>query len=148
MAVSIITMSGIRRRTKTMSLHRAISFAKALEANPRLKLREILVGKETNGAYVEFVPEDPRSIARLVKEEKRRRELKARTKLAAYRWRKVGKCAYECVTPRGNQYTQFLDVPKCTCPDFPRISGIGGICKHLIYAQMLEDRKRGVSWKS
>jgi hypothetical protein len=89
---------------------------------------------------VEYTPARAESTIKLFLEQRDRREHRAQDISRTYKWRRIGRLAWQCTKPDGTIYTQRLDTRHCTCPDWPRISSVGGTCKHFICAEIAEER--------
>jgi len=144
MATTSIEDGRIIRRTKAMKSAHALAFAKALESNPNRPAQDItVVPCGNNRARVEFTPTRAETMERHFREQMEAREKRAQD-VRHYKWRRIGRRAWHCQGPEPHQqYTVFLSpvggrMPHCTCPDWTRISSIGGKCKHFICAEEAE----------
>jgi len=145
MATTIISDGQIKRRTKLISQTQAAAFARLLERNPRQSVAGIAVVPDGKRARVEYIPTCANTVYKLFAELQIAREQRAVEQVRHYRWRRFGRKAWTCRGPQGQQYSVVLEKvgnepAYCTCPDWPRISSVGGKCKHFICAEEAEAR--------
>ena len=145
MATTVIDKGQVKRRSHIMSIARAMAFAKLLESNPQHSVMDITVIPDGKKGRVEYTPSAAQTVYRLFRELQSARELRAIEQVRRYKWRRIGRRAWSCRGFRGQQYSVFLNKvgnreAHCTCPDWPKISSVGGKCKHFICAEEAEAR--------
>jgi hypothetical protein len=114
-----------------MPHHRAASFAKALEANPRFEQVDLKQSRQAKGAcyYVTFRPVSEARQAAIERHQQETRQERALAQGGQYLW-----CRDEgfvwCLSTSGEVYQ--VTPSDCTCPDFAyRCRAVEGMsCKH------------------
>lgn len=135
----ITTKAGIvTRQTVPMSLGRANSFAKCLNANGYFSQATVEpTSKGSNRYVVCYLPADPNKQESLVAGYQQEQVERAIIEMVGYTWENAG---------RGGQYVTTLPDPKtgqrdtwlvtadsCTCPHFQyRLKSTGCLCKHIV----------------
>lgn len=137
MSVSLTGRAGVHYRTRLLTQERALSFARALEANRRFE--EVSVtrsGRARSDAqfFVTFRPVSEQRMTALREEQQDARDARAIEEGSAYLWCRDENCGRSfvwCLSTSGEVY-EVTPGKSCTCPDFEYRAGPSGLhCKHL-----------------
>lgn len=134
--VSFIEAGMISFRTKCLTLERAASFARALNANRRFRDVEIRESRRAKGEvrwFVCFLPSNPVRETVLLEGQQSAREARA----AEQSFTIVADPDHDYLHCYSHHTQETYEVSiagaTCSCPDFQyRLSGTGVLCKHLV----------------
>lgn len=139
MAYTELRDGRVVRRSKLMSKGQAQAFARALEHNSRMQMRNIIIRSERGRARVEYEPMSEATIRRFLDEEQQKRRERGDS-VKQYKWRRLAYRRWMCTKSDGTFYVQRLDAPHCTCPDWASAHKAGIECKHMVMAREAEKR--------